>query len=325
MSTPSRSYPRIQRFVTEHPWAILPSALDALCEVLESRLDGARLTAEQIEARIGPRGGEEPGRRMVGPVAVIPIQGILAHKMNLLTAMSGGMSAEMIAREVRAAADDPEVSAIALDVDSPGGSVFGIHEAAEAIYRARASKPVVAVANATAASAAYYLASQASQVIVTPSGQAGSIGVIAAHMDRSKQAEMLGVRPTFISAGRYKAEGNDLLPLDDPAREHMQRRVDQYYDAFVRAVARGRKASVQAVRDGYGEGRMLSARDAVAAGLADGVASWDRVLADLVAGKATIAAPARAEIADADLATAVMIDPLEDVAAFRARLEALAG
>lgn len=319
MST-TRRYPNVMRAVTEHPWAILPDRLDAVLDVLEMRLDGRRLTEEEIEARIG-KPPEPPIPQTVEAVALIPIYGMLAHRMNLMTAMSGGMSTEMLGQAIRGAVEDPGVKALLLDVDSPGGSVFGLQELGDEIFSLRGRKPIVAVANATAASGAYWLASQADQFVVTPSGIVGSIGIIAAHVDRSKQAEMLGVRHTILTAGKYKAEGSDLMPLDDPTRAAMQRKLDQYYDTFVRAVARGRGVPLRDVREGFGEGRVVTAKDAVALGMVDGIATMDQAISRLVAGQRRVPLPSqRAEADEGDIAAAAHGDEIAD---FRLRLAEL--
>jgi signal peptide peptidase SppA len=292
---------RVSKFITQHPWAITAEALDALLEVLAIRVEGGALTDEEIQARL--KGAPpQPAARTDGMVAVLPVFGILAQRMNMMTQVSGGTSTEALGAAFAAAVADPQISAILLDVDSPGGSVFGIQEFADRIFQARGSKPIVAVANATAASAAYWLASQADSLYVTPSGQVGSIGVLAVHQDRSKQSEMLGVRHTVISAGKYKAAGSDLEPLDEATQVDMQKRVDQYYGSFVRAVARGRGVKAEAVRGGFGEGRMVSAGDAVGLGMADGQGTLETVLSGLLTGDIRAALPAEAPVMAAAVA-----------------------
>jgi len=174
---------------------------------------------------------------------------------------------------------DARVKAIIFDVDSPGGSVEGVTELASEIYNARKKKPSIAVANAQAASAAYWLASAAGELVVTPSGQVGSIGVYVAHQDESKALENEGVRITLISAGKYKTEGNPSEPLADEARAAIQSKVDDYYTMFVKGVAQNRGSTQAAVRDGYGQGRMVLASQAVKLNMADRVATLDDVLA----------------------------------------------
>lgn len=302
----AKTYARIERFVAEYPWAIIPEALDSILEILSLRAEGHVFTDEEIQARIGA--SPPPVRKNIGAVAVLPVFGVIAHRMNLLTAMSGGMSTEQLASAVRAAAADPAITAICLDVDSPGGSVFGVQELADEIFRARGTKPIMAVANATAASAAYWIASQADEMVITPSGQVGSIGVVAVHVDRSKQAELLGLKHTMISAGAHKTDGNDLAPLDEDTRAHMQRRVDQYYSAFVKAVARGRGVTAEDVRGGFGEGRVVAAADAMKARMVDGIRTMDDVLDRLASGARSISGGPRAALDP----KAPQIDPDED-------------
>lgn len=293
-----RRYGRIAKFVQEYPWAMLEGPLEAMLEVLELRLDGGAFTAEEIQERIT---AAAPGRVSAGAVAVLPIYGVLAHRMNMLTAISGGMSTELLGKAFDQAIADPAVRAIVFDVDSPGGSVFGVQELAEKIYRARGAKPIVAVANATAASAAYWLASQADELLVTPSGQVGSVGAMAVHIDRSKQAEKLGLQHTIIKFGRHKDEQSDLRPLSADALADMQRRVDQYGEAFVRGVARARGVTPAVVREQYGEGRMFSARDAKRLGMVDGITTLEDALARLAGGATSaIAAGPTAELVEPD-------------------------
>ena len=125
-------------------------------------------------------------------------------------------------------------------LDSPGGSVYGVSELADEIMNARAQKPVIAIANSLAASAAYWIGCSASELYVTPGGEVGSIGVWQAHFDYSQALAAEGVTPTLISAGKYKVEGNPYAPLGEDALGFMQSRVDDYYAVFTKSVARGR-------------------------------------------------------------------------------------
>src|SRR5690606_4285100 len=146
--------------------------------------------------------------------------GIVGHRMNQVTDISGpgGTSTEQFGSWFDAALRDPAVSAIVIDVDSPGGTVTGVAELAEQIFEARGKKPIYAIANALAASAAYWIASAAEELWVTPSGDVGSIGVYAMHEDISEMEAEMGLKVTLISAGEYKTEGNPHEPLGDEAR-----------------------------------------------------------------------------------------------------------
>jgi signal peptide peptidase SppA len=278
----SDRYAHIIADVRETPWAILPTKLLAITSLLELRAAGLTLNDADIRARIG---GDPQGRPDIhvtaNGVGVLPVFGVLSQRMNMMAAISGGTSTEQLAADFRALRDDPKVSAIVLAVDSPGGSVYGIEELADEIRASRGIKPIVAVASSLAASAAYWLAAQADSVVVTPSGDVGSIGVFTAHQDASGAADKMGVKTTLISAGKYKTEGNPFAPLTPEAHAALVARVEACHERFVAGVAAGRGASVDAVRNGYGEGRVLGARAALAAGLVDRIATLDSVIASL--------------------------------------------
>ena len=214
-------------------------------------------------------------------MAVIPIYGVICKRLDLMSAMSGGTSVESITRDFRSALADPEVGAIVFDVDSPGGSVEGITELANEIRAARGQKPMAAVANSFMASAAYWIASAADEVIASPSSMVGSVGVIAMHVDISKQDEMFGEAYTFITAGEGKADGNEHEPLSDAARTDLQAGVDDYYALFTGdvAAARGVKPSVIS---GDWKAAVFTAKKAQAAGLVDRVATLDATVRQMV-------------------------------------------
>lgn len=219
-----------------------------------------------------------------GSVAVIPFHGMCMHRTSWF-----GTSLERLAANVAEAAADKSVQAIVLDVDSPGGLVNWVPEAAAVVREARAAKPVVAVADTLAASAAYWVASQADEILVTPSGEAGSVGVYGMHVDMSKALEGAGFKVTLISAGKYKTEGNPFEPLSDDAASAWQADVDRVYDQFVKDVARGRGVAVETVRRGYGEGRVVGAKAAVDLGMANTVGT----LSDAIRRAGTLAAQRR--------------------------------
>jgi capsid assembly protease len=272
------------------PWAVLPETLAAMQAVLYRWASGVRLSEEEIRAAVGDAPALYVQRRArqqsaPGSIAVLPVYGVLGHRASLVEDSSSGVntSTEVLGSAFRALMADPGIAGIVLDVDSPGGSVYGVEDLAEQIHAARGVKPVAAVANSLAASAAYWIASSAEDLAVTPGGEAGSIGVFAAHSDVSKMLEADGVKTTLVSAGKYKVEGNPYEPLGADAKDFIQSRVDDYYGDFVRAVARNRKDTQTAVREGYGQGRVLGAQAAVKANLADRVATLDQVVADMQA------------------------------------------
>jgi signal peptide peptidase SppA len=272
----------ILRAVMETPWAILPAKLAVILEVAQRHAAGERLTAEEIQAQVN--GAQRPPDRSAGSVAVLPLFGTLIPRANLITESSGGTSAERYGKAFRAALADTNVGAIVLDVDSPGGAVPGIEELSADIFKARGQKPIVAVANHLAASAAYWIATAADELVVSPSAEVGSIGVFAAHEDFSQALEQAGIKVSLIAAGKFKVEGNPYEPLGDEARAAIQSRVDEYYDSFVKAVARNRGVGVSDVREGFGEGRVVGAKEAVKLGMADRIGTLDETIARLARG-----------------------------------------
>jgi len=271
---PVLKYRRVLQAFYSSPWAILPAKLAEIRHVLHLAADG-KLSAADLKARMGPN---RPTDLPAGGthVSVVRIDGVLCQHSDYW-----GVSCEQVASALDHCLADRQCDAVVLAFDSPGGSVAGIPELASKIYKARGQKKLVAVADSMCASAAYWLASQCDTVHVTPGGMVGSIGVLAAHDDLSGLLEQAGVKTTLVTAGKYKAEGNPYAPLDAEAQAEMQRRVDAYYGLFTAAVARGRGATEAAVRSGYGEGRVLTARRAVSAGLADQVTDLRAVLASL--------------------------------------------
>jgi signal peptide peptidase SppA len=262
------------------PWAITPEVAELARRVLEAEgFAGLRRLAE-FHAAFDADGEKAAGRRAArtaGDVAVIPVLGLLTQRGDVVNSVATTSTA-LVAEAVRAAAAEPSVAAMVLEFDSPGGEVYGVTEAARVIRDARASKAIVAHANSLAASAAYWLASQADELHVTPSGEVGSIGVYAAHEYVGKELEMKGRKVTLIHAGKYKVEGNPYEELGDEARGAIKGNVDRYYDMFVKDVAPGRKTNVDAVRNSFGEGRSVGAKAAVAAGMADGVMTLEEAI-----------------------------------------------
>lgn len=254
---------------------MLASAIEsgAVFELSSDKLTAAMqaLEAERVEESEDRKGG----------TAVIPLQGTITPNgggfLAMLLGLGGGL--RQFRSDLAEALNDDRVDRIVLDINSPGGQIAHVPETAAVIRAAKEIKPITAVANTLAASAAYWLAAQASEIVVTPSGEVGSIGVYMGHVDRSKAIEEMGTKITLISAGKFKTEGNPYEPLSDAGLEHRQARVDGIYSDFLREVALGRGVSVDTARKDFGEGRTMTATEAVDAGMADRVAVLEEVLA----------------------------------------------
>jgi signal peptide peptidase SppA len=238
---------------------------------------------------------EAASYKVDGGVAVIPVVGTLVNKTSGMEAMSGMTSYASIGAQLEQALADPRVSAILLDVDSPGGECAGMLELAERIYAARSVKPIHAVANPMAASAAYALAAAASHITAPAVSAVGSIGVITFHRDESKANEARGVKVTAIHAGARKADGSPHAPLSDDARAALQSRADGIYELFVDHVAKSRGMKASAVRST--EAGVFLGEAAKANGLVDAIGGKDEALRALKEGPVKELEDARAEIA----------------------------
>ena len=265
-------YARVIQSALASPWAILPEKLVEIRNFLLFRSAGGVFYSGSAIKRENRRAGNVSG------VAVLPLVGTIIPRMNLFAESSGAVSLQRFTHMFRAAMADPAVGEIIIDVDSPGGQVTGVAELADEIYQARGVKPVTAVAHGLAASAAYWIASAAEKLVVTPTGEIGGIGVFAIHQDVSRALEHEGISVTLISAGKYKTEANPFEPLTPDARDAIQRRVDDYYNMFVTAVSVGRGVGFSDARDRFVQGRLVGAVEAVAIGMADEVATLDEVL-----------------------------------------------
>ncbi len=277
----------ISEFLTT-PWALMPERLQAMTAVL-TRWSSDEPPKEETLFQVNTDRVMRDTRKQFAAssagagIAVLPLYGVITQRGNMVEDISGpgSTSTQKFTSALRQVLADDTVAQILIDIDSPGGSVYGVSELAAEIMKARTQKPVVAVANSLAASAAYWIGCAAGEFYVTPGGEVGSIGVWQAHFDYSKALEDEGVKPTLISAGKFKVEGNPYVPLDLEALSFMQSRVDDYYNAFAKAVAKGRGLTVNDVREGMGEGRVLGADAALAAKMVDGVATFDEVLAKI--------------------------------------------
>jgi signal peptide peptidase SppA len=256
------------------PLAIHRPKLDIILSVL-----GARVGLGDMAAPVGYTPTARDALPSCGKIAVIPIHGTLVRRTSGLEAESGLVSYTGIAAQLDAALASPEVAAILLDIDSPGGESGGVFDLVERIRVAAQVKPVWAVANDMAFSAAYALASAASRVFVARTGGVGSIGVIAMHVDQSAKDAQDGLRYTAVFAGERKNDLNPHAPISDAAHAALQAEVDRIYGLFADTVALHRGLDADAVR--ATEAGLFFGPDAVAAGLADAVGGFDEALAQL--------------------------------------------
>jgi signal peptide peptidase SppA len=278
--------------VSDTPLAITQDKAQEWDRVIQDRLQGAApmYTKAQVEEANEARMvafAESAGGRMTREgyalteqgVAIIPVHGSLVQRGGFMEAMSGITGYNQIRGSLRAAERNPDVRGIVLDIDSPGGEVAGMFEAAEDIRNA--SKPVRAIANEKAASAAFLLAAAAGKLYTTRTAVLGSMAALLIHTDRSKQHEKQGVKYTVIQSGKRKTEGSPLAPLSGDARDVLQARVNEVGEMFAATVADYRSADEGDIL--ATEGAVLTAREAQDIGLVDGVSTLAQVVREFEA------------------------------------------
>jgi signal peptide peptidase SppA len=291
-----KRYDAILAAVSNTVWLIAPGKMDDICEFLETKAQGLDVSPEAISIIVAARGQGKTLPAAPTMLGVLPIRGVLSHRMGMMDDISGGTSTERIGQEFDAMVRNPDIRAIIMDIDSPGGVYPGTPELADRIRAARGVKPIVAVANSEAASGAYWPASAADEIVVTPSGMVGSIGVLATHDDFSVLNEKRGIKRTYVTYGAHKAEFNPDAPLAAESVSELQRRVDEAGEMFVSALARNRGITREAVLDRFGQGRMFSAGEAVERGMADRVGTFEETLARYSTGGAKPSRKSRAAV-----------------------------
>jgi signal peptide peptidase SppA len=278
-------FPRLDEYVGV--WAMEPLAFRALWELI-GRSDLAAHMAEhataphRLESRVELVAGK--GGRTV---AMIPVTGTLMKQQSSF----GGTSTVQLRRDIRQAAADPGVAAILLGIDSPGGTTAGLQDLATEVQNARKSKPVWAHVDDLAASAAYWVASQAEAIYANaPTALVGSIGTYLTIYDQSAAAEKEGIKALLFATGPIKGAGTPGTVVTEEQQTYFQGIVDGMQAEFDTAVRSGRKlsaAELQAVRTGA----VWKAAEARTRKLIDGIQPLQKTIDQLAARAAGGAAP----------------------------------
>ena len=284
------------RFLSAQHWAIVPGVFDSLLRIVEQHDLGIRSTPEQVREAQGHRAsfgmedmasGGEPVMQIRGDTAIIPVRGVLARYSDQINGacQDQGRSAESIQADLAKASANPNVSRIIMRIDSPGGSVAGTAETGAAIRAASASgKRVVAYVDGMAASAGYWLASQADEIVASaPGSLVGSIGVIMALVDASKNQEKAGYKVHVVRSVGLKAPGTANESINPEQLASVQKVVADLHALFTSAVSSGRGMD-QKQMDSAATGEVFTAEEGMRLGLVDRVASWDSVLNDMTRG-----------------------------------------
>lgn len=274
------------RAIAAEPWAILPEGLETIVAIAARMNDPADL--EAVLTRRGEQLEPKSRVRVRNGVAVVPVHGPIFRYANVFGRISAATSIDVLALDIRESMDSPNVRSIILDVDSPGGQVSGVAELAEHIRTWSASKPIVAYVSALAASAAYWLASAASEVIAARTASLGSVGVMSRLRIRDDSNEVVVVSE--------QSPRKLMDPQTDQGRADIQTHVDTMARLFIEDVAKYRGTSVDAVLSNFGQGGVLVGQDAVNAGMADSIGSLEATITRLQKPGASVAAPKTREV-----------------------------
>lgn len=282
-------YRAINSALYSQPLLLLPQKADEIRRFIELRSDGVEsdrkdfppqpqscvVTENGLTAPIDAVGSSGTGKF----VAVLPLFGTLFQHGGVEMNASGGTSTEQFGEQFSKLLSNPAIKSIVIEVHSPGGQVWGTQELSDIIFAKRnGPKRVITVINSQMASGALWVGTAAHEVIITPGGEAGSIGVVTMHQDISKAEERDGIKTTLIAYPQKKVAGHEFAPLDDEARREIEAKIKGTYQRFVSAVARNRGVSTDTVESRFGGGGMLRAEQAVAAGLADSIGTKQQVL-----------------------------------------------
>lgn len=275
--------PTLIDMIQDKAWALHPGKLAEINAFLENRLQNPNYSAaEDIKVLMTANDAEEDDSpyRVVNGVAVISAVGTVSKRFNMFMKISGGVSTEMLKRNIAMAVDDRKIRGIVLDVESPGGAVDGTKELSDFIYESRAKKPIIAYANGLMASAGYWFGSAAHAIVTNETAIVGSIGVALTHYDLSARDKAMGVVRTEIYAGRFKRLASSEKPLTDEGREYLQGMVDQIFSIFVEAVSRNRGISQEQALT-FCNGKEFIGKEALDNGLVDRIGTLQTAI-DLV-------------------------------------------
>lgn len=302
---------KVSEWIFSHRWAIMPSALEAIIEVVDRNVEISPMElAKALHGGMWDRYIDEGGnpipvthealeafnypimegtRRvsLADNVAILPVVGPLAPRASFANSFTGAVSVQSLSYDFNVAMADPEVDAIILNIDSPGGEITYISEFAEQIYKAQGKKSVIAYVGGMGASASYWLGSAAKEIVLADTAEVGSIGVVAAYRDARQREQKEGVKRYEIVSSQSPNKRPD--PSTNEGRAQIQRIVDNLADVFISAVAKHRGIEPKDVLDNYGQGSMFVGSDAIERGLADRIGSLELLIAEQkAANKPTI-------------------------------------
>ncbi len=274
-------------WIYKQKWAIMPEALSAIVDIanrnIENKIDHKVFHGNQDDMSNQIFGFDRlEGTRLTSVkdgIAIISVFGPIFTRADLFSQISGATSFETLTREFKQVLQDSDIDQIILNIDSPGGSVAGNGEFADLIFESRKSKSITAYISGYGASAAYYVASAASQIVMHESSSVGSIGTVMIYDDDSEKKSKQGLKSIEIVSS--VSPKKRLTPASPEGKKEYQKFVDQHGMQFAEAVARNRGTAIENVLENFGQGSMVIGENAVSAGMADQVSSLDNLISSL--------------------------------------------
>lgn len=319
-------YPNILSFLENSHWLVTEAHAQTIKSIIVRIFSGKDINIPKHEhderAAYVVDGGERMDLRTgsysvfkVGSTAVVPILGTISKRMNMLTALSGGVSTDMLTSTFNKLALDNSINSVVLDIDSPGGYMDGLEEARRALLSLRNKKSVFAVSNNLMASAAYYIGSAATEIIGAPNSQIGSVGVWSMAVNESKRLDKKGIEVFIVRSGKNKAVPHPAEPFDEAGLERIREGNEMAFTSFLGAVSENRNISMSKLTVLIEGGKLFEATDAIKAQLADRIGTLDEVVAEAN------------DLADAQEAISsfgsVMSDASETIVALEAEVDSL--
>jgi signal peptide peptidase SppA len=292
-----KDYARIVTRINSSLWLMTEDAINNMVSILERHMFEDEEEIKRHAALFAESGNDDRGPEVINGVGLLNIEGPIFPKANLMTELSGATSLETFRSELRAFVSDPSVHSILVNFDSPGGVSDHVMEAAKDIRAARDIKPVITLANTMAASAALWLATQGNEFYITDSGLTGSLGAYTVHLDDSERDKQRGIKKTVIKAGKSKAAGEE--PLNEDTRANLQASIDDLYDNFVNEVAIGRNLDADYVKANFGDGGIVTPREALRVKMVDGIKTFEQLLSEMSENGGVVGSPSAVAAAKA--------------------------
>lgn len=264
-------------------WAIHPNMLNEIISIYEKHTKHEKIDIKKIEAQIGkPLQKNEQGISLQKGVAIIPIEGTIAKKMNLVSEISGGASTQLIERDFKEALANPDVKSIIFDIDSPGGTVDGTFELANMIFNHRGKKPMVAFTDGLMTSAAYLIGAAVGKIFISgETVSTGSIAILTQHTDISKAEEKEGIKTTILSSAELKKLGNQFEPLSEESKNEITAQLNYLHGVFASDVSLFRDIEIDKVLNEIATGRIFIGSQGIKAGLVDKIITFDQLINDM--------------------------------------------